>query len=228
MFTGFTEETLRFFLDLRFHNNTSYFHENHDRYIETVQKPFYAFIEDMAPVLRDIDPRMELRPHKCLSHIHRDTRFSKDKSPYRDHLWIAFRRAAESKDGSVNFFFEFGPDTIGWGMGTWGENKPVNEMLRRQMVARPKEIAAIIDGVHMADRDMVVMGNRYKRMDVPLMVPPSLRFWYTMRDVYVCRQHIDFTWAFSRRVFDEARKDFEAQAPLYRLLRGIQDDLQEE
>ena len=94
MFTGFTDETVRFFLDLRFHNNTEYFHQEHDRYIEEVQQPFYAFIEDMAPLLRDIDPKMELRPYKCLSHIHRDTRFTKDKSPYRDHLWIAFRRAA--------------------------------------------------------------------------------------------------------------------------------------
>lgn len=164
MFTGFPEETTLFFLDLRFHNNSAYFHEHHDRYIQQVQQPFYAFIEEMAPVLREIDPKMELRPHKCLSRINRDIRFSKDKSPYRDHLWIAFRRAAELKDGSVNFFFEFGPDTLSWGMGTWGENKPMNERLRRQMVADPKGIASIIDGCRLKEHDLVVLGNRYKRM----------------------------------------------------------------
>ena len=49
MFTGFTEETIQFFLDLKFHNNASFFHEQHDRYIECVQRPFYEMIEDLAP-----------------------------------------------------------------------------------------------------------------------------------------------------------------------------------
>ena len=91
MFTGFTEDTIQFFLDLKFHNHTDYFHANHDRYIETVQSLFYEFIKDLGPYMMDIDPKMEVRPHKCLSRIHRDTRFSRDKSPYRDHLWILFR-----------------------------------------------------------------------------------------------------------------------------------------
>ena len=90
MFLGFTDDTVQFFLDLKFHNNTVYFHENHDRYIETVQEPFYQMINDLSDDMRSIDPFMEIRPHKCLSRIHRDTRFSKDKSPYRDHHWFLF------------------------------------------------------------------------------------------------------------------------------------------
>ena len=46
MFTGFSEDTISFFLDLKFHNNTAYFHENHDRYVDVVQRPFYEFIEE--------------------------------------------------------------------------------------------------------------------------------------------------------------------------------------
>ena len=64
MFTGFTEETVQFFLDLKFHNNTAYFHENHDRYVENVQQVFYGMIEALAPDMLKIDPRMEVRPHK--------------------------------------------------------------------------------------------------------------------------------------------------------------------
>ena len=94
MFTGFTDDTIRFFLDLKFHNSTEYFHQEHERYLKDVQKPFYDFIEDLGSQMKDIDPLMEIRPYKCLSHIHRDTRFSRDKSPYRDHLWLLFRRAA--------------------------------------------------------------------------------------------------------------------------------------
>ena len=41
MFNGFTDETAEFLMDLKFHNNTAFFHANHDRYVETVQTPFY-------------------------------------------------------------------------------------------------------------------------------------------------------------------------------------------
>ena len=87
MFTGFPEETLRFFLDIRFHNQINYFEEHRQDYIRDVQTPFYAFISELAPRMQRIDPQMEIRPHKCLARIRRDTRFTKDKSPYRDYHW---------------------------------------------------------------------------------------------------------------------------------------------
>ena len=66
MFTGFSEDTISFFLDLKFHNNAAYFHENHDRYVEVVQRPFYEFIEDLGPAMRKIDPMywFELGPSR--------------------------------------------------------------------------------------------------------------------------------------------------------------------
>ena len=59
MFNGFTDETVQFLMDLKFHNNTEYFHANHDRYVETVQTPFYEMIEDLSPCMLKIDPQME-------------------------------------------------------------------------------------------------------------------------------------------------------------------------
>ena len=40
MFSGFSEDTIRFFIDLKFHNYADYFHQEHDRYVETVQSLF--------------------------------------------------------------------------------------------------------------------------------------------------------------------------------------------
>lgn len=228
MFNGFPEETIQFFLDLRFHNNAAFFHEQHDRYVRDVQTPFYDFINELAPTMRDIDPQMETRPHKCLSRIHRDTRFSKDKSPYRDHLWLAFRRQAEQKEGSVNFFFELGPQGMGWGMGTWGENKPLNERFRREIAADPMRIAAIIDSCDLPGKHMTLTGSSYKRIEIPEQVPDRLHTWYAMREFYIPRTNPQQRWAFSKEVFLQVRHDFEALAPIYRMLRGIQDELQQE
>lgn len=62
MFTGFPEETVRFFLDLRFHNQISYFEERREDYLQDVQAPFYELIGELVPKLQKIDPQMETLP----------------------------------------------------------------------------------------------------------------------------------------------------------------------
>ena len=226
MFTGFTDETVQFFLDLRFHNNTSYFHENHDRYLETVQKPFYEFIEDLAPHMRKVDPLMEVLPYKCLSHIHRDTRFSKDKSPYRDHLWFLFRRAAEPREKSLMYYFEFGQAGMGWGLGFWGENRECMDQFRRKMVANPDGVLAMIDDLDLDKRKLILDGRAFRRLEIPPVVPPRLQPWYRMREMYIAKANPDYKLAFSDRVFLEVKRDFLSLSPLYQYLRGICDENQ--
>ena len=161
MFTGFSEDTISFFLDLKFHNNATYFHENHDRYVEVVQRPFYEFIEDLGPAMKKIDPRMEIRPHKYLSRIHRDTRFSRDKSPYRDHLWLLFRREGEPREQSLMYWFELGPSRLDWGMGFWGENREALDLFRKRMRANPNGTLALLDDLDLAGRGLLLNGLLY-------------------------------------------------------------------
>ncbi len=228
MFTGFPEETLQFFLDIRFHNDKAYFEANRGRYEQHVKAVFHAFIEELAPAMQKIDPLMEVRPYKCLSRIYRDTRFTKDKSPLRDHLWLAFRRAAEPKEGSINFFFELGPTVLGWGMGTWGENRPMSEILRRRIAADPESVAKVISKCKLDKHDLIVQGNTWKRMEVPPNVPTGLRGWYTMRDLYICREHPDHSLIGTRAILDTVQQDFQTLAPLYHLLRGAYDEAMNE
>ena len=140
MFTGFPPETDQYFLDLRFHNNITFFHETRERYVRDVQQPFYAFITDMLPVLTEIDPQMEQRPYKSLARIRRDTRFTKDKTPYRDHLWVWFHRAGEPREDSLGFWFEFGLSSLSWGLGTWGDCKPMMELFRREIAGHHSQL----------------------------------------------------------------------------------------
>lgn len=224
MFTGFTEDMIRFFLDLKFHNNTAYFHGNHDRYIETVQSLFYAFIEELAPDMLKIDSQMEVRPHKCLSRIHRDTRFSKDKSPYRDHLWLLFRRAGEPREKALMYWFETGPSRLSWGMGFWGENREALDLFRKRIRANPDGILSLIDDLELDRRGLMLDGTAFKRIDIPPEIPDQLKRWYSVKDMYIDKIHPDYQWIFSDRIVKEVRRDFNALAPLYRLLRGFCDE----
>ncbi len=227
MFNGFTDETAEFLMDLKFHNNTDFFHANHDRYVETVQTPFYEMIEDLSPDMLKIDPQMETRPYKCLSRIHRDTRFSRDKSPYRDHHWFLFRRAGEPREKSLFYYFEFGPDRLGWGLGIWGENRELMDIFRKRMRANPDGILAVIDDMDLPKRKLIPGGTSFKKMDIPPEIPERLKMWYKAREIYVGKYDPPAAWAYSERVLREVRHDFRTLAPLYRLLRGYADEAEQ-
>ena len=224
MFTGFTDETVRFFLDLRFHNYAEYFHQEHDRYERDVQQPFYDLINAVAPGLSRIDPEMELRPHRAISRIHRDTRFSRDKSPYRDHHWVLFRKAGEPREGSVFYWFEFGPDRLSWGLGVWGENRPLMDAFRRRLAAKPEETMKLIENCDLPGHHLMLDGRQFKRIDIPPGLPLGLIPWYRSREVAVMRDNIRYSWAFREDLPKRLLKDYQTIAPIYWLLRGAYDD----
>ena len=225
MFTGFTDETVQFFLDLRFHNYTDFFRQHHDRYVEVVQKPFYELIDDLSSTIRQIDPLSEIRPYKCLSRIHRDTRFSRDKSPYRDHLWFLFRREGEPREKSIFFFGEFGPERLDWGLGIWGENREVMDIFRKKMFACPEGILSMIDDMDLPGRHLSLGGTSFKRLSIPPQIPDRLRPWYSSKEMYIGKVMPEYGWAFSNRLSIEMKKDFLAMAPMYSMLRGIMDQV---
>ena len=225
MFEGFPESAIQFFLGLRFNNHTTFFEEHKEEYLLHVQSPFYAFIEEMAPHMRLIDSAMEVRPAKCLARIRRDVRFTRDKSPFRDHLWLLFRRAAEPRDGSLMFWFEVSPESTGWGMGFWGENRPVLDLMRRRMAANPKAFADLLTSCGLEERKLVMGGESFKRMVVPEQIPPALKRWYTAKDLYIHQSETQLGWIYSSDIVDRVVRDYQAMVPLYKALRGLMEEI---
>ena len=193
--------------------------------MEEVQHVFYDMIDALAPVMLKIDPQMEVRPHKCLSRIHRDTRFSRDKSPYRDHLWFLFRRAGEPREKSLFYYFELGPDRLGWGMGFWDENREALDLFRTRMQSNPDGTLAFLDDLGLAQKKLILGGSMHKKMNVPPEIPDRLKRWYLAKDFYIWRDNPDYRIVYSDRILKEVRKDFQALSPLYRILRGYTDEI---
>jgi uncharacterized protein (TIGR02453 family) len=225
MFTGFPEATIQFFLSLRFNNHVTFFEEHKEEYLKNVQAPFYAFIDEMAPHMREIDSGMEVRPAKCLARIRRDVRFTRDKSPFRDHLWLLFRKAAEPREGSLMFWFEVSPESTGWGMGFWGENRPVFDLMRRRMAANPKAFSDILESCRLAEHTLQMGGESFKRMAVPEQIPTGLQPWYTAKELYIHQSEAQLNWIYSPGIIDRVARDFKALAPMYKALRGLMEEI---
>ena len=81
-----------FLRQLKRNNNRDWFAANKKRYEEVVRDPMIQFIKDFAPKLKKISPQFVADPRTVggsLFRIYRDTRFSRDKSPYK--TWASFR-----------------------------------------------------------------------------------------------------------------------------------------
>jgi len=221
MFQGFQADLLSFCADIRFNNNKAFMDANRQEYYRKMRDPYYEFIRELAPAMLKIDGDMEVRPHKCLSRINRDTRYSKDKSPYRDHHWVAFRQAAVPKDGMPFYWFEIRLEEISWGLGVWGENRNMFDALRRRMQADPGEMQRILQLAN--DNGFIADGQRWKKMKPPDGLPVSLAPIYNVKSLYFEKQKIDPKWIFEPSIVQRVAKDFEALAPVWRLLRGLSD-----
>ena len=83
-----TEKTLDFLSENRQRNDRNRFHENKSAYMNDVLVPLIELVNELAPIMLEIDPCFETSPKagKTISRIYRDTRFSRDKSLYRDTM----------------------------------------------------------------------------------------------------------------------------------------------
>ena len=92
---SFSPELFAFLRELKDHNEREWFNANKARYEGDLKEPALAFIEDMAYRLPEVAPQLTA-DKRALFRIYRDTRFAKDKTPYKTHLGIYFRHAASA------------------------------------------------------------------------------------------------------------------------------------
>ena len=121
-FDGFGKDFFKFFNELKKNNNRDWFNANKPRYLESVVDPMGRYIVSVAPYLQRISPhyRADPRPHGgSMFRIYRDTRFSKDKTPYKTHAACHFRHQAGRDAHAPGFYLHIETDRISIGGGIW-------------------------------------------------------------------------------------------------------------
>jgi uncharacterized protein (TIGR02453 family) len=137
---SFSPELFSFLAELRANNNRAWFGDNKHRYEEHVLEPALEFIAAFAPRLEKISPhiRAEARPSGgSLFRIYRDTRFSKDKSPYKTNLGIYFRHELAKEVQTPGFYLHLGPDEVFAGGGIWHPGSTGATRIREAIVEEP-------------------------------------------------------------------------------------------
>ena len=139
-FRRFGPELAAFMEDLRSNNERDWFTANRDRYEATVREPSRAFIRAMAPALAAISPHFRADDRKTggsLMRIHRDTRFSRDKTPYKTNVGIQFRHALGRDVHAPGFYVHLEPGSAFLGAGVWRPDSSALFMIRARIDEEP-------------------------------------------------------------------------------------------
>jgi len=131
------KDLFHFLVDLKANNRRDWFADNKQRYEESVRQPLLAFVESFAPHLKAISPYFVASP-KALFRIHRDVRFSHDKSPYKTNVGVQFRHENGKDAHTPGFYLHLDPDECFLGSGIWHPDSASLQAIRERLVHQPK------------------------------------------------------------------------------------------
>ena len=137
---SFSPELFQFLKELGRNNNREWFTANKRRYEETVLGPSVRFAAEMGPKLARFSPHLtvDARPFGgSISRIYRDTRFSKDKSPYKTNVGIHFAhdRSSDSEQHLPGLYFHIEPGGSMVASGIWRPEPPALKRIRDAIVS---------------------------------------------------------------------------------------------
>ncbi|MDF1551658.1 MAG: TIGR02453 family protein [Deferrisomatales bacterium] len=147
-FTGFPPETLSYLEELAANNDREWFTANKGRYDQVVLEPALRFIAAMGPLLDSISHHILAVPTRTrgsLMRVHRDTRFAKDKTPYKTNIGIQFRHERAKDVHAPGFYVHIEVQEAFVALGTWHPAPDALAKIRDRIVAFPGEWEAARD-----------------------------------------------------------------------------------
>ena len=131
-FFGFPKQTLKFLAALEANNDREWFKAHREAYEQWVLSPARAYTTAMGERLHETFPEVHAIPmvDKSIFRMHRDTRFSPDKRPFKTHIGIFLWEGDDDKLECPGFYLHLEKDKLMLGGGIHIFSKPLLKCFR--------------------------------------------------------------------------------------------------
>jgi uncharacterized protein (TIGR02453 family) len=148
-FSGFGPQALPFFKALKFHQSKDWFEENRALYEADVLEPMIALLDDLTA--RFARKRLPLKADgkRSIFRLHRDVRFSKDKSPYKTHAGAVMTRSGGKNDPGV-LYVHVSPEGCFVAAGFHMPEPETLRKIREAIKAKPPRFTSVIKSLQKA------------------------------------------------------------------------------
>ena len=154
-FSGFRTEAIDFLAELASNNDREWFNPRKPEYERLLKTPMEALVAALAERLAERGIPLQADPKRSIFRIYRDTRFAKDKSPYKTNLGASFPWLRTGSDGVTvvaegmahanGGYFNFQPGEMYVGGGMWMPEKARLDAFRRAVVDEPDRVRAALE-----------------------------------------------------------------------------------
>lgn len=144
MTDALSKETLTFLTDLNKNNNREWFTCNKSRYL-VAQENMVNFVDALIQEISDFDEAvLKIDAKKSIFRIYRDTRFSKDKTPYKTNFGAGLGMGKGSEIAGYYLHIEPGKSFLAGGV--YQPDSSILKEIRREISVNADEFMAIING----------------------------------------------------------------------------------
>jgi uncharacterized protein (TIGR02453 family) len=220
-FMGFNSEALTFLREIKQNNSKAWYLANKAEYQRLLLCPFQALVSDLSGAVLKIDPELVTTPavDKTISRIYRDTRFSKDKSLYRDSMWLTFKRFDGAWQEAPAYFFEIFPEGYRYGMGFYNTPKKYMDRFRELLATQPEAFLQALAPLRQ-NRTFTVAGDRYRKVPA-LEAQPEVREWLKYKNFYFTSEHSEMDSLYTAELVGRLIAGFRELADVYQYLWEI-------
>src|SRR5436189_3828970 len=143
-FRGFPEAGMQFFRGLKRNNRREWFQARKHVYDEQLKAPMVELVTALTGEMMRFAPDYVADPAKAIYRIYRDTRFSKDKTPYKTHIAAVFPRRGAGKNSASGYYFHISPDDIHVGGGVYQPATEELAAIRAHLAEHHEEFRGIV------------------------------------------------------------------------------------
>lgn len=209
-----TPQAIDFLSENRLQNNKEWFHAHKKSYEQLVKQPLLELSAQMGETMRQIDSGLVTQPSKTISRVWRDTRYTHDKSLFRDVMWVVFHR--EKGMAWPTFFFEFSPRGYRYGCGyysapTAARNKVAQWVLDNDI--RYQKAAKALQALP----ECQLTGEMFKRTKYPQATPEQAN-WVERKELGAIQVGKSPEVLFADNLSEIILQQFTALQPYYEIL----------
>ncbi len=159
-----TKKSLDFLKDLSKNNNRDWFHTNKKRYETDLKLPYEQFISNLIEAYKEIDPEISISAKEAVFRIYRDTRFSKDKTPYKTHVGALISRHGRKGKEYPGNYIHVETGRLMLGGGAYFMEKDSLQKVRNHIMQHASEFKSIIGNPGFVDKFGEIKGDKHKRI----------------------------------------------------------------
>ena len=215
-FSGFPEEMFSFLTDLGNNNNREWFSNNKERYENFVVEPVTRFIVAVGqflPAISDVYIADTRRNGGSMFRIYRDTRFSKDKRPYKENVGCQFRHSAGKNVHAPCFYVHLAPAEVFIGGGIWKPDNNALDKIRNRIAENPKQWSRVIKNPAFSNYFGKLQGESLKRPPRGFG-PGNPNIDDLKRKSFIASRHVKPQSALTPAFIKEVEKAFTTAMPL--------------